>query len=488
MTKKFYITTPLYYVNSQPHIGHAYTTVACDILARYKKSKGVDVHFLTGTDEHGANIEKIAKEAGKDPQQWTDEVAAKFKDLWKILNVEYDDFIRTTEPRHKEVVQKVFAKLLESGDIYKGSYEGNYCYSCEAYIDDKEATKDGKCPFHKKELTPLKEETYFFKLSKYGDKLLKFYQDNPTFLSPKTRSKEIINFVKEGLQDISVSRTKVSWGISVPNDDKHTIYVWFDALENYGSAIGMGEALDGNMENFKKFWPADIHLIGKEIFRFHAIIWPAMLMALGLEMPKKVFAHGWWTAEGEKMSKSMGNFVNPHDLIEKFGLDAFRYFVFREVPFGNDGDFSMTSFKQRYNSDLANDLGNLFSRIINIAGKNLEDKKIEANFDGGFGLTKNLPKISSEYDKYMEDLAFDKALETTWKLISDLNKATATHQPWVMVKEDKEKGVKFLKEVLVCLELVAKQVAPFMPDTATELKKRLATLEKGEPLFPRIQD
>ncbi|MBO7238210.1 MAG: methionine--tRNA ligase, partial [Elusimicrobiaceae bacterium] len=366
MSKKFFITTPIYYVNSVPHIGHAYTTIALDILARYKRQQGADVHFLTGTDEHGANIEKSATAKGVSPQEWTDQISAQYRQMWKELNISYDDFIRTTDPKHEHVVQAVFEKLLKQGDIYKGSYSGKYCLSCEQYYDESEMLEGGLCPVHKRPLTEVHEETYFFKLSKYEQPLLKFYAENPGFLSPKYRANEILSFVKSGLRDLSVSRTKVKWGVQVPSDPAHTVYVWFDALINYISATGAGTVLCEDKaeheahlaklgaKSFEDFWPADVHLVGKEIFRFHSVIWPAMLMALGLPLPKKVFAHGWWTVEGEKMSKSLGNVVNPVELAQKYGVDPVRAFLFREVPFGQDGDFSMTSFKNRYNSDLAN--------------------------------------------------------------------------------------------------------------------------------------
>ncbi len=377
MTKKFYITTPIYYLNSAPHIGHAYTTLACDILARYKKSKGFGVHFLTGTDEHGANIQKAAEAHNVTPKAWTDDMASRFKALWEVLNIQYDDIIRTTDARLERPVQEVFEILIKSGDIYKGSYSGKYCYSCESYIDETEAINNC-CPIHKKELTELKEETYFFKLSKYEQALLKFYEANPDFLSPHFRASEIVNFVKSGLKDLSVTRTKVAWGIPLVSDPAHTIYVWFDALLNYATAPGLGtkickdEMFKNYPYNFDELWPANVHLIGKEIYRFHAVIWPAMLMALNLPLPKKVFAHGWWTVEGEKMSKSRGNFIDPAEVTAKYGVDALRYFLFREVPFGGDGDFSMQSFINRFNADLANDLGNLVSRTLNMAAKHMD--------------------------------------------------------------------------------------------------------------------
>lgn len=490
--KKFYITTPIYYLNSVPHIGHAYTTLAADIMNRYKKQKGFDSYFLTGTDEHGANIEKSANNAGVTPQQWTDNMAAKFKEMWKDLDIKYDDLIRTTEPRHEAVVQDIFERLLKSGDIYKGSYTGKYCMSCEAYLDESELV-DGKCPIHKKEPQIISEETYFFKLSAYQDKLLKFYQDNPDFLSPKFRAAEIVNFVKGGLKDLSVSRTKVKWGITVPSAPNHTIYVWFDALINYISAIGYGKkfGLKGYENyplNMDDFWPADVHLIGKEIFRFHAVIWPAVLMALGLPLPKKVFAHGWWTIEGEKMSKSRGNFIDPRDITAKYGVEPLRYFVFREVPFGGDGDFSVEQFKKRFNSDLANDLGNLLSRVLNMAAKNIGT--IPQTFEGESALIKEAQEIDKKYDAEMEELSFDKALDLAWGLIGKMNRYIDETKPWALAKTEPEKAKHILLELIFALRYVAAWVQPFMPNISAEISKRLAAgeIQKYAPLFPRIEE
>ena len=482
MTKKFYITTPLYYLNSEPHIGHAYTTLAADVLARYKKTKNEPIYFLTGTDEHGANIEKAALNHNVTPQKWTDDMAAKFKELWQVLGIEYDDFIRTTEPRHEKVVQAIFEKLLAKGDIYKGSYRGKYCLSCEAYLDESELV-DGKCPIHKKEPQIIEEETYFFKLSAYQDRLLKYYEENPTFISPKHRAQEIINFVKGGLKDLSVSRTKVKWGICVPSDTNHTIYVWFDALINYISAAGY--LADEN--KFKELWPANIHLLGKEILRFHAVIWPAVLMALDLPLSKQDFAHGWWTIEGEKMSKSLGNFIDPRDITAKYGVDAFRYFIFREVPFGQDGDFSMDAFKKRFNADLANDLGNLLSRTLNMAAKNVGE--IPQNYTNeNSALLKKAEETNKIYEENMNALAFDKALDAIWALAGYMNKYIDETKPWMLAKTDPEKTKEILLELVFALRYFASWLAPFMPASAKEISKRLQSgkIEKYGPLFPRI--
>jgi methionyl-tRNA synthetase len=367
MNKKyFYITTLLYYVNDKPHVGHAYTTLAADVLARHLRAAEKNVYFQTGTDEHGANIEKIAREKNIEPKSWCREISADFRNLWKTLNISYDHFIRTTDQDHERRVQAAFERLLATGDIYPGSYNGLYCHSCESFMDESELV-NGNCTVHGKPPERVSEETYFFKLSKYQDRLLEHYAKNPDFLAPKHRAQEIINFAKSGLKDISVSRTKVAWGVKVPSNPKHTVYVWFDALLNY--ATGVGYHPQNPDPVFAEKWPADVQLVGKEIFRFHAVTWPAMLLALGLELPKKVYAHGWWSVNGEKMSKSKGNFLNPDDIVREYGLDAFRYFLFREVPFGSDGDFSTDSFKRRYNADLANDFGNLFSRALNMVNK-----------------------------------------------------------------------------------------------------------------------
>jgi len=479
MPKKFYITTPIYYLNAQPHIGHAYTTIATDVMARYKKACGEEVYFLTGTDEHGAKIEKAAAEAGMSPKDWTDMLAVKTKELWTALDIKYDGFIRTTDPRHEKVVQQIFELLLKKGDIYKGKYSGKYCISCEAYYDDSELLENDYCPVHKRPVELQEEETYFFKLSAYQDKLLKFYQqDNPDFLAPKFRANEILNFVKSGLKDLSITRTKVKWGVPVPGDEAHTVYVWFDALINYISAIGYGTP------QFNEIWPADVHLIGKEIFRFHAVIWPAMLMAAGIPLPKKCFAHGWWTVEGEKMSKTLGNFIDPRDITAKYGVDALRYFLLREVPFGSDGDFSMDSFKKRFNADLANDLGNLLSRTLNMAAKTVGEIPQQYNEP-----LDKVEQADKQYRAFMDELAFDKALEAAWRLIGDMNKYIDETKPWALAKTEPEKAKKILLEILFTLKKAAIWVAPFMPAVAAEMDKRLAPgpIGKYAPLFPRIE-
>lgn len=499
MKNKFYATTPIYYVNSVPHIGHAYTTIALDILSRYKRQKGFDVRFLTGTDEHGANIEKSAAAKGVSPKAWTDEVSAKYKEMWKTLNISYDDFIRTTDAKHEHVVQAIFEKLLKSGDIYLGSYSGKYCLSCEQYYNESEILEGGLCPVHKKPLTEVHEETYFFKLSRYEKPLLKYYEEHPEFLSPKTRANEIINFVKSGLQDLSVTRTKVAWGVQVPSNPQHTIYVWFDALINYITAAGFGTLICDDKteheaqlkqiraEKFEDLWPADLHLVGKEIFRFHTVIWPAVLMALGLPLPKKVFAHGWWTVEGEKMSKSLGNIVDPAEVAAKYGVDPVRAFLFREVPFGQDGDFSMESFKNRYNSDLANNIGNLLSRTLNMAAKNIGE--LPADIQGDYKLLAKSADVENAIDKAYDDLAFDKVLENIYGFAGDLNKLVDTTKPWELAKTDPESAKAVLLELVACLRKVALWLEPFMPTVAKEMQRRLepGKIEKYPPLFPRLE-
>lgn len=475
MSKSYYITTPIYYVNDKPHLGHTYTTVACDVLARFKRLDGFDVKFLTGTDEHGIKVKQAAEKAGMDPQKFTDQVSQTFRDLVSVMNYSNDDFIRTTEDRHKKACQKLWKKLVEAGDIYLDKYAGWYAVRDEAYYGEEEliTTPDGKkiAPSGA-ECAWVEEESYFFRLSAWGDRLLEFYDKNPDAVLPDTRRNEVVSFIKSGLRDLSISRTNFDWGVPVPDAPKHVMYVWIDALTNYLTAIGYAD----DTTEFKKFWPADLHMVGKDILRFHTVYWPAFLMAAGLEPPKRVFAHGWWTIEGQKMSKSLGNVVSPHDLVERYGVDASRYFMMREVPFGNDGDFSHAQALLRINNDLANGLGNLAQRTLSMIAKNCgesipqpgaltaEDKDLLQ-----MAQIKMLATARLELDQQR----FHKALEGIWDVVNAANGYIDAQAPWGLKKTDPVRMATVLyvlAETIRCLGLI---VQPFVPVSAAKMLDQL---------------
>lgn len=495
MPNKFYVTTPIYYVNDVPHIGHAYTTIAADVLARYQRQLGKEVCFLTGTDEHGQKVWKAAEAQGKGAQEFVDGVVSRFKNAWAELQITNDDFIRTTEARHQKTVQAIFNKLLESGDIYKGEYSGPYCIPCETYWAEGELKEDMEerklCPDCGRPTELMKEESYFFRLSAYQEKLLAYIEANPQFVQPDSRRNEVLQFIKQGLRDLSITRTAFPWGVSIPDDPKHVAYVWFDALINYLSAIGYPD----DEPKWKKWWPAEVHLMGKEIVRFHAVIWPALLMALDLPLPKKVFGHGWWTVEGEKMSKSKGKVVDPLALSAEFGVDVVRYFLLREVPFGSDGDFSRRSFINRYNADLANDLGNLLSRTLTMIDKYFQGKvplnRVEIIHRRKDELVSLLISTPDLFAEQMEKLAFSDALSTVWTLISTANGYIENKAPWKLAKQGEQEELALVLSLLFeVLLLVSRLIKPFIPGTSERMLKQLnpgGPVAKGEPLFPRLE-
>lgn len=469
--KQFYITTPIYYVNGAPHLGHAYTSTAADVLARWHRLEGDDVFFLTGTDEHGQKVEAAARAAGIEPQAFTDRVSSDFQDMAKTMNISNDDFIRTTAPRHKAACQAIWKTLEDNGFIYLGAYEGWYAVRDEAFYDESEtALKADGTRYALASGAAVEwvvEPSYFFKLSSFQDKLLAFYEDNPGFIAPVAKRNEILSFVRGGLNDLSISRTSFSWGVPVPGDEKHVMYVWLDALVNYLTAVGYPDKTASRWT----YWPANIHLVGKEIVRFHAVYWPAFLMAAGMELPKKVFSHGWWTVEGEKMSKSLGNFIDIRPLVQEFGLDQIRYFILREVPFGNDGDFSRRSLVSRINADLANGLGNLAQRTLSFINKNAgaEIPKKGDLQPVDLALIALAEALPEKMRTAMDRLAFHEALDEAWRVIRAADGYIDAQAPWSLRKTDTERMQSVLYTLCVVLRVLAVVLQPFMPDTMNKL-------------------
>ena len=505
--KVYYITTPIYYVNDVPHIGHAYTTIAADVVARYQRLLGKPVFFLTGTDEHGLKIEKTANAKGLSAKELVDEVVERFIHLWKVLNISHDDFIRTSEERHHRAVNAFFKKVQEQGSIYLGHYEDWYCVPCETFWTEKQLDNKN-CPECGRPAEKVKEESYFFAMSAFQERLLDYLQGHEDFVMPRSKLNEVLGFLREDLRDLSISRSSFNWGIPVPGDERHVIYVWFDPLINYLTAAGFPD----DQERFERLWPADVHLIGKDILRFHAVYWPTFLFAAGLPLPRQVVAHGWWTVEGEKMSKSVGNVVDPEAVVEEFGVDAFRYFLLREVPFGADGDFSQTAIKGRVNSELANDLGNLLSRTVAMVKKYRQSVIPGADVENvhycEFSALND--EVSLEVSRAMADLTFHKMLAAVWRLVEKCNRFIDEQAPWTLAKD--ESRAQDLDQVLYCvlesLRLISVYLSPVMPEKVRQMALQLGQPEptassgpevfnwgalvtggevvKGKSLFPRI--
>ncbi len=498
---KYYLTTPIYYVNDVPHIGHAYTTVAADALARWRRLLGDDVFFLTGTDEHGLKIQRAAEAQGVTPMELADRVVPRFRNLWRLLNISNDDFIRTTEERHRRTVQRIFGEMQARGDIYLGEYEDWYCTPDESFFTETQLV-NGRCPDCGRPVEKIREKSYFFRMSRWAGPLLEHIRANPDFILPLSRRNEIISFVEGGLRDLSISRTSFRWGIPVPGDPAHVIYVWIDALTNYITAIGAWE----DEERFRRWWPADLHIIGKDILRFHAVYWPTMLMSAGLPLPRRVFAHGWWTVEGQKMSKSLGNVQDPYSLAAEYGVDALRYFLLREVPFGLDGDYSRQAMLLRVNSDLANDLGNLVSRVLTMAGKYFQGRVPGTAPEGE--LSRQAAASWSCMSRAMDETAFHQALASIWTFIGAVNRRIDHEKPWELAKRDPGRLAGVMAELLESLRAIALMIHPFMPAAGEKVWSALGlsggpadrpaggvgwpSLPEGQatrlipPLFPRL--